>query len=551
MLVPACSRVFPGYYLFFVLFAFCNPVFAQNTQEVPELVVTAGLMPLPVGDVASSVTIINRQEIEQRQVKYLADLLRNVPGFSVSQAGGAGAQTQIRVRGAEANHLLVLIDNIRANDPAQGDEFQYQYALTSDIERIEIIRGPQSATWGTDAMAGVVNIIRRKDVATQYLAANAEFGSFNSAKFGIDGSVVRESFRASGGLSLIETDGINVSREGDEKDGADNTTANAALEWGVGDHFRFLVSGMYVDASSDFDAIDFINTGLPTDADRVTKNQQGYARAELAYEPTAGRWNGAASVNWTDSKIENFADGNFDTATASDTLEARLRTSVKLGAADRDDHVLSFALDRRDVSFSQRGTASPFGDPNQDQSYDVTGLAAEYMGKPTEQLTWSVSGRQDNYSDFDDATTWRAAASYYFTGTTRLRGSFGTGSKVPTFTERFGFFSDFFVGNPNLKPESSKSWEIGIDTAWQEGRYTLGVAYFDQDLEDEIDGFVFDPVSGAFTAANKQSASDRQGVELVLGARILDSLTLNASYTYVDATETDGPGMSTREVSTS
>jgi len=283
MSIPFCSRVSPRCrYQFLVIFALCNPVFAQDTEEIPELVVTAGLTPMPVGDVASSVTIIDRQEIEQRQVRYLADLLRDVPGFSVSQAGGAGAQTQIRVRGAEANHLLVLIDNIRANDPAQVDEFQYQYALTADIERIEIIRGPQSATWGTDAMAGVVNIIRRKNVATQYLAANAEFGSFNSINIGLDGSLVRDSFRASGGLSLMETDGINVSREGDEKDGAENTTANAALEWGVGDDFRFLVSGMYVDASSDFDAIDFINTGLPIDADRVTENQQGYARAELA-----------------------------------------------------------------------------------------------------------------------------------------------------------------------------------------------------------------------------------------------------------------------------
>ena len=129
-----------------VLALFSNQLLAQDILELDDMVVTAGLQPISINDVASSITIITRAEIEQRQVKFLSELLRDVPGFSVSQAGGAGSQTQIRVRGAEANQLLVLIDGVRANDPAASDEFQYQFALTSNIERIEIIRGPQSAT---------------------------------------------------------------------------------------------------------------------------------------------------------------------------------------------------------------------------------------------------------------------------------------------------------------------------------------------------------------------------------------------------------------------
>ena len=126
--------------------SFSSQIVAGETLELDEMLVTARLQSISINDVASSVTVITREEIEQRQVKYLSDLLRDVPGFAVSQAGGAGSQTQIRVRGAEANQLLVLIDGVRANDPALGDEFQYQFALTSNIERIEIIRGPQSAT---------------------------------------------------------------------------------------------------------------------------------------------------------------------------------------------------------------------------------------------------------------------------------------------------------------------------------------------------------------------------------------------------------------------
>ena len=117
----------------FLLTLFSSQLLAQDILELDDMVVTAGLQPISINDVASSITIITRAEIEQKQVKYLSELLRDVPGFSVSQAGGAGSQTQIRVRGAEANQLLVLIDGVRANDPAASDEFQYQFALTSNI----------------------------------------------------------------------------------------------------------------------------------------------------------------------------------------------------------------------------------------------------------------------------------------------------------------------------------------------------------------------------------------------------------------------------------
>jgi vitamin B12 transporter len=175
-------------------------------------VVTAGLAPVSLHDVATSVTVITREEIERRQVKYLAELLRDVPGFSVSQSGGPGTYTQVRVRGAESNQLLVLMDGIRANDPASNDEFQFQYALTADIERIEIIRGPQSATWGTDALAGVINIIRRKDISGQYLNTTAEYGSFDSLNLGVDGGMNNERYQLSGGVAFLDTDGTNISR---------------------------------------------------------------------------------------------------------------------------------------------------------------------------------------------------------------------------------------------------------------------------------------------------------------------------------------------------
>ncbi len=523
---------------------FSTQILAEDAIELDDMLVTAGLQPISINDVASSITIITREEIEQRQVKYLSDLLRNVPGFAVSQAGGPGTQTQIRVRGAEANQLLVLIDGVRANDPALSDEFPYQYALTANIERIEIIRGPQSATWGGDAMAGVINIIRKKDVANNYLSGSVEGGSFSTINASIDGGYSAESFRITGGLAYFDTDGTNVSRQGNETDGAENTTANLDVEFDVGDSLTLRFSGQAVDARSEFDDFDYFVTGLPTDADRVTESQQTYLTAEARFAPAGKNFSANFSINHLSSDNDNYSDGFWSGSTAAETLELRLRGGWSIG----ENHSINFALEKEDVDFSQRGEASFFGDPNQDQSYDVNGYALEYVGKPIDEFTWTLSGRLDDYSDFDDATTWQIAAAYRLSDSLRLRASVGTGSKAPTFTERYGFFEDFFIGNPDLQPESSQGWEIGIDSNWQDNRQQLSLTYFDQDLQDEIDGFVFDPETFMFTAQNKDTDSKRSGVEAVYDARIGKSWSFGASYTYTDATEKDAEGNSVREV---
>jgi len=522
-----------------------SQLYAEEALELDDLLVTAGLQPISIRDVASSITVITREEIEQKQAKYLSELLRDIPGFAVSQAGGAGAQTQVRVRGAEANHLLVLIDGIRANDPAANDEFQYQLALTSNIERIEIIRGPQSATWGSDAMAGVINIIRRKDGGGHYLSGNIEAGSFNTVNAGVDGSYAGDVFRIDAGLSYLDTDGINISRSGNEKDGADNTTGNIALEFDAGDAIQFRFSGQAVDASNQYDDIDYFATGLPVDADRLTENRQNFLAGQMTFTPMQSAWSGSFSINRMDSDNDNFSDGAWTSATAAETLEYRLRGGVVIGSENK--HRVNFALEHEQVDFSQRGQATLYGDPNQDQSYDANGYALEYVGKPFTGFTWTLSGRFDDYSDFDNATTWQLAASYELSPALRLRGSAGTGSKTPTFTERYGYFDDLFIGNPDLKPESSQGWEAGIETSWAERRYQLQLAYFNQDLQDEIDGFVFDPDSFLFTALNKETDSKRQGIEAIFDTRLGESFTIGASYTYTDATEKNADGQTVQE----
>jgi len=526
----------------------CGPAAAAEKQSDhdDEVLVTASHEPMDRNIVAATVTVITREEIDRMQVKYVGDLLRSVPGFAVSQSGGLGAQTQIRVRGAESNQLLVLMDGMRVNDPASNDEFQYQYQLASNIERIEIIRGPQSAIWGTDALAGVINIIRRKEVRQRYVNARAEYGSFDTVNFGVDGGVALGRSQLSGGIAYLDSDGTNISREGDEKDGTETTVANAVLDVQATDALKLSFSGQVEDAESEFDDVDFFVTGLPTDTDRVTEADRVYLRAEAKFNPQPSRWNGAFAINWLDTDNENIYDGEWESSTAAESLELKAHTSVQLDSEAR--HRLTLALDWEDLDFQQRGIASPFGDPNQDQGYDIMGYATEYAAEWFDGFHITASARLDDFSDFEDAVTWQLAASQQLPNDFTLRGSVGTGSKAPTFIERFGFIPGQFIGNPDLKPEESSGWEIGIDKSLASDLWRIGVTYYDQELKDEINGFVFDLDTFLFTAENREGKSLRNGVEVVLSGEITSDLSVNASYTYLDATEGDAEGNHTREV---
>jgi vitamin B12 transporter len=159
-------------------------------DDIDQIIVTGARTPLTINQIGSALSVITREDIERRETRYVADLLRSVPGFSVSHTGVAGSQTQVRVRGAEANHILVLIDGVRANDPATGDEFRWEYLSTGNIERIEVVRGPQSSLWGSDAVSAVVHIITRSDQSASSTRGYAEGGSFNTTNAGLNGVLV-------------------------------------------------------------------------------------------------------------------------------------------------------------------------------------------------------------------------------------------------------------------------------------------------------------------------------------------------------------------------
>jgi vitamin B12 transporter len=514
----------------------------ETINDFDQIVVTGSRSPLATSQLGSAVTVITRDAIEQRQARYVTDMLRAVPGFAVTHSGTTGSQTQVRVRGSEANHVLVLIDGVRANDPATGDEFRWEYLTTSNIERIEIVRGPQSSLWGSDAVAAVVHIITNSGRETSAIDGYVESGSFSTTNIGLSGNIASESWSLSGGIEQLDTDGTNISRTGSEEDGSDITTASLAAKFRASDALTLDASLRMTDAYSQFDPVDFFVTGLPVDGDVATDAESMYAKVGLRYGAADSRLTHHLNVKFFDSDNRNLVDGAEDSSSESDRSTISYQTDIALGT-----NILALALEKEETNFKQSG-AIVFGDPNQTQEMDVTSVIADYQGLSHERLTWLLSARFDDNSDFDNAVSGRLSLAYDLSETTVLRGNIGTGQKNPTFTELYGFFPGQFIGNPDLKPESTTSYDIGIDKTWRDGAVVLQLSLFQQDLEDEINGFVFDPDSGFFTAENIDGSSKRSGAELGTSWRINDRIDLGVSYTYTDSEQDDALGQSVQEV---
>ena len=514
----------------------------ETVSDFDQIVVTGSRSPLAASQLGSAVTVITRDDIEKRQARYVTDMLRAVPGFAVSHSGTMGSQTQVRVRGSEANHVLVLVDGVRANDPATGDEFRWEYLTTSNIERIEVVRGPQSSLWGSDAVAAVVHVITNSDRDSSAMDGYVESGSFNTLNLGLGGTLGKENWSLSGGMEKLDTDGTNISRTGSEADGSDITTLSLATQIRPSDALSLNASLRMTDAYSQFDPVDFFVTGLPTDGDVATDAETLYAKVGLRYGASSSRLTHNLNVKFFDSDNRNLVDGVEESSSASDRSTVSYQADIALGA-----NILSLALEQEKTNFEQSGAIN-FGDPNQKQDMDVTSVIADYQGLSHKRLTWLLSARFDDNSDFDDAVNGRLTLAYDLSDSTVLRGNIGTGHKNPTFTELYGFFPGQFVGNPDLKPERSTSFDIGIDKILRDGAVVLQLSLFRQDLEDEINGFVFDPVTFLATAENIDGTSKRSGAEVGASWQISDHFDLSASYTYTDSKQQDPLGQNVQEV---
>ncbi len=507
---------------------------ALASDPVEKVIVTGNRIgAVPEDKLGTAVTVISKQQLDERQTRYVSDVLRDAPGVAVNRTGGAGGSTQIRMRGSEGNHTLVLLDGAEISDPFQG-EFDFSGLLATDIEHIEILRGSQSALYGSDAIGGVVNIIPRRGKGELAFEALAEAGAASTWMTGANASYGDDTFDVFASTSRHVTDGTNNARFGNEDDGASETSffVNAGLRPATNIELRGFLRYVETDADGDPQDFDFFSPtqGLVIDGNETSDTQQLYGNIQAKIVGWNGAWQTKLSYAFADTERHNFTSGFASFFTAGDRNKVSLVSALDFttGAAS---HRLTGAMDWKRETYQNLPIAAP-SPINDKRELETTGFVANYDLEIAD-FNAGAAVRHDQNENFQDASTYRLQASYRIDAT-RLRATAGSGVKNPTNFELFGFDPGSFIGNPNLKPEKSVGWDVGIDQRFWSNTAKLTLTYFQATLEDEIftaflPGFVSTP-------RNRTSQSERQGIELTLDAA-LEDWALNAAYTYLDARE--------------
>lgn len=509
--------------------------FANATPAVEHITVNGSRLAIAADRLAVSRTVLTERDIRASGAVQLTDLLRGLPGVSIAQSGSPGALTEIRLRGSESNHLLVLIDGVIANDIGQGSLLDLAHLTTANIAHIELLRGPQSALWGSGAIGGVLSITTRsasREGATDGLTAHAGIGSRNTYKAGLNASGQSAGITFRGYAEVFDTNGDNVSRQGNEADGYENLTLGASLSYRLSNAHLLDWTLRSTSYENEYDSIDAINTGLPTDTINVTDGSQLTSRLRWQFSPQDSTY--SSTVSWQYHNDDNA--NRVQNIDAGGTTGERQQLTWLSRVVVTDDWSLAGGLDYLRREFEQRGPVG-FGDPNQAQHDTTTAVFAELAGALTQNWHSSVSLRYDNNSEFDDAVSYRTGLTWHTTSSLSLFASHGRAVKTPTFTERFGYYPGSFIGNPNLDVETSQEWELGLRT--DIGNSDVNLSVFDNRLENEILGYVFVPDLGGATARNAMKDSHRRGLEASIHVAT-DFATLRASYTYLDANEDAG-----------
>lgn len=526
-----------------------QPILAQESDlqdgglqgsvlRVPEVVVSASRVPLPSTAVGSAVTVITGEELENKQSRFVADVLREVPGVAVNRTGNFGGLTQVRIRGAEANHTLVLIDGMEVGDPFNGSEFDFSQLLTNDIERIEVLRGAQSALYGSEAIGGVISITTKRAREGFSASLAAEGGSFLTRNVRGSASAGFEDFDLRVGMEIFETDGFDISPSGDEDDSSQVRSANFRSAYRPAENLEFRVNGRLVDREAETDTQDFVTTGEAIDANTDFEGQEINLRTEGQLDLFGGAWEQILGGAFTRSDIDRFDGGTFTSGSVGSKRKLDYQSNVILETPNLMDTVHGFTV-FGEVEQERFENIQPFvpaaNQVEQTINYAVVG---EYRLQAFDRLFLSGSVRYDKFDEFEDATTYRVTGSFDVLETgSRLHASYGTGIKAPSFFELFGFIPDQFVGNPNLEAERSEGWDVGIEQQFLDGRIVADVTYFQADLFDEIAG---SSGGGLPSTINLSGESKRNGVETSLRVVPFDGLTLTGSYTYLRTSEPGG-----------
>lgn len=499
-------------------------------EEEKEILVAASRLPaVQLADYTGSALVLTAQALEQRQTRDIADVLRDVPGVAVA---GVAGQTQIRLRGSEANHVLVLVDGIEVSDPFAG-EFDIGTLQAEPGARVEVLRGPQSALYGPDAIGGVIAYESAGGRSLPGLAARIEGGTQGTVNGALRYGAFGDRWDAALSATAVSTDGQPNARGGTRNIGRDSYTVSGKGAVDVAGGFTLRAAARFIRTEGRFNDQDF-DPASPTFGFVIDSpstrfvNEAVYALVGARAEALEGRWTHDLSAQVADIARDTFGPFGRSNSSEGDRVKASYASALRIDGR----HNLTFAADYEQEGF-RNTTPGGFAFGGR-REIEQVGFVGEYRFTGA-AVDVSAALRHDINDRFRDATTFRIGAAYRLGETTRLRAAAGSGVKNPGFFELFGFVDGRFIGNEALRPEKSTGWEIGLDQ--DIGAATrIAVTYFDSELEDEI-FTAFPPPDFTATPANRTTTSEQRGIEVSLAARLGAGWSLDAAYSYLDAEE--------------
>jgi vitamin B12 transporter len=541
----------------FAVFIFSSVSFTQNSvvhktdsvgyYKLTDVVITATKTQANTIELANSISVIDSIQISNSNVNNVFDVLKNETGISFTRQGGNGTLSNLYIRGANSSHTLVLIDGVEVNltnDPSGVYDFS---ALPIDnIERIEVLRGPQSTLYGSDALAGVINIISKKGNGSPKFSLLTEGGSYNSykAQLGVNGSLQKLNYSVA--LSRTGSDGFSVASEkygNTEKDGYNFNNASALIGYSISENSEISFYTRFLKSESDNDQFGGVFGDDPT---YLTNQEEFSIRGEGKIKLFDGFWNQKIGLSF----LRNVRINSYDTSAASLNYPFYVNDYSWAhydGRKYKIDWQNDFQLSKSNLltaglEFEVEESASeyyafnyvpdPFSPdiasviPMQDAS--TFGVFVQDQLKFEKGFFISLGARLDNHSKFGTQFTYRIAPAFMLWETnTKFKATIGTGFKAPSLF----YLYDPAYGNENLNPEESFGWDFGIEQYLFTQNFSIGTTFFYNKFSNM---FGFDKNSKTINIDKAVT----KGVEVYIDAKPMDELSLKANYTFMDARDT-------------
>ena len=521
------------------ILVFTNTILAQKKKEQEKtiehlIVVTATKTEQSQAEVSSSVTVITLEELQSVRKGMVLDVLRYSTGLDVIQSGGVGAVANISIRGSGVEHTLVLMDGVEMNDPmSPGRSFNFAHLSVDNIEQIEVVRGPLSMLYGSDAMGGIINIITRKGVGKPKFFLSGDGGSYNTFRgaAGVSGGTDLINYSLS--ASRFNTKGFSMSHEkyGNlERDGYRNTSFSARFGLSLKRNIEIDFIGRYSNGKTD---LDLKGGEGGDDPNYASDEKQLFLRIQANLRLIGGKWDQKLGFSYShnDRNYQNNEDPFHPSDLENSFYKGRmLKMDWQHNITLHKTNTLIAGIEsRQEKGESEYAWESIWGmgkDVFPEKTTSMTGLYLQDVIKLKQSIFITLGVRFDNHSLFDSATTYRVSTAYLFTTGTKVKATYGTGFRAPSLYQLYAPATAWgSIGNEDLSPEKSTGWDTGIEQYLFKDCLKMGVTYFHNDFKDMIE---FDWLQGYVNTARAKT----NGVEIFASVLPWTNLTIRGNYTY-------------------